>query len=115
MDDGQLKADVGRAVVRELPREETERRWRITTPQWPIMHAVTYGITRDQMMARHKSNHIQVAYAPERGRGESGHGSQSGRVSKSGDGREHLRNRKRSKLRKLKNRGAEEPHLCVLE
>jgi len=27
------------------------------------MHAVTYGITRDQMMARHKSNHIQVAYA----------------------------------------------------
>jgi 3-oxoacyl-[acyl-carrier protein] reductase len=30
------------------------------------MHAVTYGITRDQMMARHKSNHIQVAYAPGR-------------------------------------------------
>ncbi len=28
------------------------------------MHAVTYGITRDQMMARHKANHIQVAYAP---------------------------------------------------
>jgi hypothetical protein len=27
------------------------------------MHAVTYGISRDQMMARHKSNHIQVAYA----------------------------------------------------
>ena len=26
------------------------------------MHAVTYGVTRDQMMARHKSNHIQVAY-----------------------------------------------------
>src|SRR5580704_15730718 len=64
VDDGQLKADVGRAGVRELPREETERRWRITTPQWPIMHAVTYGITRDQMMARHKANHIQVAYAP---------------------------------------------------
>ena len=31
--------------------------------QWPIMHAVTYGITRDQLMARHKANHIQVAYA----------------------------------------------------
>jgi hypothetical protein len=28
------------------------------------MHAVTYGVTRDQFMARHKSNHIQVAYAP---------------------------------------------------
>ncbi len=49
----------------ELPREETERRWRITTPQWPIMHAVTPGISRDQMMARHKANHIQVAYAPD--------------------------------------------------
>jgi len=31
--------------------------------QWPIMHAVTYGVTRDQMMARHQANHIQVAYA----------------------------------------------------
>jgi hypothetical protein len=29
------------------------------------MHAVTYGVSRDQMMARHKSNHIQVAYAPD--------------------------------------------------
>jgi hypothetical protein len=47
----------------ELPQEETERRWQETTPQWPIMHAVTYGVSRDQMMARHKSNHIQVAYA----------------------------------------------------
>jgi hypothetical protein len=34
-----------------------------TTPQWPIMHAVLHGVTRDQMMARHKANHIQVAYA----------------------------------------------------
>jgi hypothetical protein len=29
------------------------------------MHAVLRGVTRDQMMARHKSNHIQVAYAPD--------------------------------------------------
>ncbi|MDW8131485.1 MAG: fucose isomerase [Bryobacterales bacterium] len=65
VDDGKLKADIGRAKVIELPPDETERRWRITTSQWPIMHAVTYGITRDQMMARHKSNHIQVAYAPD--------------------------------------------------
>ena len=42
---------------------ETERRWQATTSQWPIMHAVTYGVSRDQMMARHKANHIQVAYA----------------------------------------------------
>jgi len=61
--DGRLKMDLGRAEVVELPLDETERRWQETTPQWPIMHAVTYGVTRDQMMARHKSNHIQVAYA----------------------------------------------------
>jgi hypothetical protein len=58
-----LQMDLGRAGVVELPRDETQRRWDATTPQWPIMHAVTYGITRDQMMARHKANHIQVAYA----------------------------------------------------
>ena len=61
--DGKLKMDLGRAKVISLPREETERRWKETTVQWPIMHAVTYGVTRDQMMARHKANHIQVAYA----------------------------------------------------
>lgn len=62
--DGGLHADMGRASVVGLPREETERRWRLTTPQWPIMHAVLHGVSRDQMMARHKANHIQVAYAP---------------------------------------------------
>ncbi len=61
--DGKLKMDLGRAKVIPLPKEETERRWKETTPQWPIMHAVTYGVSRDQMMARHKANHIQVAYA----------------------------------------------------
>ena len=63
IEEGKLKMDLGRAGVVELPPEETERRWQATTPQWPIMHAVTYGVTRDQMMARHKSNHIQVVYA----------------------------------------------------
>jgi hypothetical protein len=57
--------DVGRGGVVKLSNEETERRWRATTPQWPIMHAVLYGITRDQMMAKHMANHIQVAYAPD--------------------------------------------------
>ena len=60
---GKLKMDLGRGGVVSLPAEETERRWQETTYQWPIMHAVTYGTSRDQMMARHKSNHIQVAYA----------------------------------------------------
>jgi len=65
IEDHRLKADLGRAKVVDLPLAETERRWKLTTPQWPIMHAVTYGITRDQMMARHKANHIQVAYVPD--------------------------------------------------
>ena len=60
--DDSLWMDIGRGSVIELPAEETERRWQATTPQWPIMHAVTHGVTRDQMMAQHKSNHIQVYY-----------------------------------------------------
>jgi hypothetical protein len=63
MANGKLKMDLGRAKVITLPKEETARRWKETTVQWPIMHAVTYGVTRDQMMARHQANHIQVAYA----------------------------------------------------
>jgi hypothetical protein len=63
IEENRLKMDLGRAGVLELPAAETQRRWDATTPQWPIMHAATYGVTRDQMMARHKSNHIQVAYA----------------------------------------------------
>jgi hypothetical protein len=62
--DGKLHCDLGVCEVVKLPAAETERRLRETTPQWPIMHAVFDGITRDQMMARHKSNHIQVVYSP---------------------------------------------------
>jgi len=63
IENGRLKMDLGRAKVITLPKQETDRRWKETTVQWPIMHAVTYGVSRDQMMARHKANHIQVAYA----------------------------------------------------
>jgi hypothetical protein len=59
-----LHMDIGRGTVVDLPEEETLRRWEATTPQWPIMSAVLHGVNRDQMMARHKANHIQVAYAP---------------------------------------------------
>ena len=62
---GRLKMDIGLADVVGLPEEETADRLRQTTPVWPIMHAVLRGVSRDQMMARHKSNHIQVAYAPD--------------------------------------------------
>lgn len=64
--DGALQYDTGLAEAVALPEEETQERWRLTTPQWPIMHAVLQGVTRNQMMARHKSNHIHVAYAPDR-------------------------------------------------
>ncbi|MCY2951814.1 MAG: fucose isomerase [Planctomycetota bacterium] len=63
IEDGKLKMDLGRGGVVALPEAETQRRWNATTPQWPIMHAVTYGVSRDQFMAKHKANHIQVAYA----------------------------------------------------
>ncbi len=60
--DGILHADLGRATVVALPQKETDRRWKMTSPEWPIMHAVLHGVTRDQMMARHKANHLNVAY-----------------------------------------------------
>jgi L-fucose isomerase, C-terminal domain len=63
VEQGKLKMDLGRAHVVQLPKAETERRWNDTTPQWPIMHAGLHGVSRDQLMARHKANHIQVAYA----------------------------------------------------
>ncbi len=63
VEDNALAMDIGRGAAISLPREETERRWNSTTPQWPIMHAVLYGVSRDQLMAQHKSNHVQVVYS----------------------------------------------------
>jgi hypothetical protein len=63
--DGGLHVDLGRGSVVSLPQEETQRRWDSTTSQWPIMHTVLHGVNRDQMMARHKANHVNVAYAPD--------------------------------------------------
>ncbi len=59
-----LHADIGRGTVISLPPEEMEYRWNSTTFEWPIMSAQLHGVTRDQLMAQHKANHIQVAYAP---------------------------------------------------
>jgi L-fucose isomerase-like protein len=61
---GALHCDIGRATAVSLPEAETNRRWAETTPQWPMMHAVLHGVSRDQFMARHHANHINVAYAP---------------------------------------------------
>ncbi len=63
--DNQIHADLGRGTVVSLPEEEIQERWESTTEQWPMMSAVLHGISRNQMMARHKANHIQVVYAPD--------------------------------------------------
>ena len=59
-----LHADIGRGTVVALSPEEMQFRWESTTPQWPIMSAILHGVSRDQLMGRHKANHIQVVYAP---------------------------------------------------
>ncbi|HEY8589941.1 MAG TPA: fucose isomerase [Naasia sp.] len=63
--DGALHVDIGRGTAIELPEEETQRRLNATNPEWPIQHAVLHGVDRDQLMARHKANHVQVVYAPD--------------------------------------------------
>jgi hypothetical protein len=63
---GALQCDLGLGESVALPDDEMAERWRLTTPQWPIMNLVLRDISRDQFMARHKANHIQVAYAPDR-------------------------------------------------
>jgi hypothetical protein len=55
---------MGRGTVVSLPAAETERRWRETTVQWPIVHTILHGVGQNQMMARHRANHGNVAYAP---------------------------------------------------
>jgi hypothetical protein len=64
VEDGKLNVDMGRASAISLPEEETKRRWKEVTPQWPIMHARLHGVTQNQFMARHPANHVNVAYAP---------------------------------------------------
>jgi L-fucose isomerase-like protein len=62
--DERLKMDIGLGQAVGLPDSETRDRLDQTTAVWPIMHAVLNGVSRDQMMARHLANHIQLAYAP---------------------------------------------------
>ena len=65
VEEGKLKCDMGLGESVKLSDEENQERWRLTTPQWPMMQVILKGVTRDQMMARHKANHIQVVYAPD--------------------------------------------------
>ena len=65
VEDGKLKVDLGRG---------RRRRAAAGGNRAPLAHHHAamadharrpHGVTRDQMMARHKANHIQVAYAPD--------------------------------------------------
>ena len=58
---GWLHCDMGLGASVTVPDEVARENWRLTTSQWPMMHMVMRGITRDQFMALHKANHIQVA------------------------------------------------------
>lgn len=58
-----LHVGAGRAV--ELPTQEFQRRLQATTREWPLLNASLDGVSRDQLMAGHQSNHITVAYVPE--------------------------------------------------
>lgn len=62
IENNELWCDIGTGRCVELPDEETDRLWKLTDPQWPVMHGVLDGVSRDQMMAKHKANHIQVVY-----------------------------------------------------
>jgi L-fucose isomerase-like protein len=62
---GELHVDIGLGSVIELPPEETQRRWKQTTTQWPMVSAVFDGVSRDSFMARHRANHVNIAYAPD--------------------------------------------------
>jgi L-fucose isomerase-like protein len=65
VEDNALHVDIGLGTVVTLPEEETTRRWSQTTSQWPMVSTIFDGISRDSFMARHRANHVSVAYAPD--------------------------------------------------
>ncbi len=58
----ELNMDIGRGEAIDLPPEESNRRLESTTKVWPLMNGILYGVSRDQLMAKHQANHIQVVY-----------------------------------------------------
>ena len=57
---------IGTGRAYELPEYEVKRRLEATTAQCPLMNVILNGVSRDQLMSRHNSNHITVAYVPEK-------------------------------------------------
>jgi len=65
IEDSILHVDLGRGSVVNISEEDLKFLWESTNSEWPIMCAVLHGVSRNQMMAKHKANHIQVVYAPD--------------------------------------------------
>ncbi len=65
VEDNALHVDIGLGSVIKLPEEETMRRWKQTTIQWPMVSATFDGVSRDSFMARHRANHVSIVYAPD--------------------------------------------------
>ncbi|MCL2895253.1 signal transduction protein [Brenneria tiliae] len=61
----QVVMHIGTGTGVELPEAEFERRRRATNYEWPLLNAVLDGVTRDDLMAGHQSNHLTVAYIEE--------------------------------------------------
>nr|WP_314264016.1 signal transduction protein [uncultured Moellerella sp.] len=56
---------IGTGVAVELPEAEFERRRRATNYEWPLLNCTLDGVTRDDLMGGHQSNHLTVAYIDE--------------------------------------------------
>ncbi|HQE31404.1 MAG TPA: hypothetical protein PLG38_05210 [Propionibacteriaceae bacterium] len=65
LEGGELHVDLGRGTCIEMPEAEVTRRLESTNKEWPIMNGILHGVSRDQLMARHKANHLNVVYAPD--------------------------------------------------
>jgi hypothetical protein len=61
----QVHMHIGTGMAHDLPKEEVQRRLDSTTEVWPIMNVTLDGVSKDNLMAGHQSNHISVAYVPE--------------------------------------------------
>lgn len=61
----QVIMHIGTGSAVELPEAEFTRRLNATNKEWPLMNCVLDGVSRDDLMAGHQSNHISIAYVPE--------------------------------------------------
>lgn len=61
----QVIMHIGTGTAVELPTEEFERRRKATNYEWPLLNAVLDGVSRDDLMAGHQSNHLSIAYVEE--------------------------------------------------